>query len=486
MKYLVCALTLLLGVSQSVSAANDGALLRDHILKYYPSLLYVDKYREGFPNEIQGTKAFWSAASPPNVAQPNDLIAALAQLQDPHVSLVGKRAGKSETLGVLFRTSSDGNMIVWRVFDEPNHRVKVGDRVLAIDDVSTRAWLQRAASLTFGGNRRGRYAEAALDLGLGTAIVHRTAHLGKAARLLVQGNGAARLVTLTYQPMDGRRAIALTVALNQADLPRIIASHRRRIGTLRIGAFAPQYDPVFLAADDAASKKPGTTDDKAMQAGYCAVTAAFIKRYDSLARRSDVLLLDLRGNLGGFDREARLEAGAIAPSIPARAFDLFATGKPGVVRLAEQTVDPSCGHVAHRRPIVVLVDAGTRSSGELMVAWLWSSGATIAGEQTAGADGGLDSEAKGFPLSISGLNVRMSGNFTIFDPSLQLNEGDWSEKAIVAQVAANHFGLSRYRPFAFQSVGFRPDILAPTTLSDLRDGGVASVKRIVSELRVVR
>jgi hypothetical protein len=29
-------------------------------------------------------------------------------------------------------------------------------------------------------------------------------------------------------------------------------------------------------------------------------------------------------------------------------------------------------------------------------------------------------------------------------------------------------------------------MLAPTTLSDLRDGGVANVERIVTELRVVR
>jgi hypothetical protein len=485
MKCLLFALTVLLAVSHSVSAADEGALLRDHILKSYPSLLYVDKYRVSFPNEIQGTTPFWSAGTPPSLAQPDDLIAALAQLQDPHVSLVGKRAGKSETLGVLFRTASDGNMIVWRAFDQPNLRVRVGDRVLAIDGVPTRAWLQRAAALTFGGNRRGRYAEAALDLGLGTAIVHRTAHLGSAPRLLVQGNGATRLVTLMYRPMNPQRALALTAALNQPDLPTTIASHGRRIGTLRIGAFAPQYDSVFLAADDAASKKPGITDDQAMQAGYCAVTAAFIKRYDSLAHQSDVMVLDLRGNLGGFDREARLEAGAIAPAIPPRTFDLFATGRSGIVRLAQQTVDPSCGHVTSRRPIVVLVDAGTRSSGELMAAWLWSSGATIAGEQTAGADGGLDSEAKGFPLPISGFNVRMSGNFTIFDPALQLNEGDWPERTIVAQVAANHFGLSRVHPFAFQSVGLRPDIRTATTLSDLNDNGVAEVIRILDKCRLM-
>jgi C-terminal processing protease CtpA/Prc len=485
MKSLPVIFALIVAALAPAIAATDGALLRDHVRSVYPSLLYVEKYRATFPDEIQGTTMFWSAGEPaPDVTRPDDLIATLAELQDPHVSLVGKRAGKSETLGVLFRTASDGSIVVWRVFDAPAHGANAGDRILAIDGVAAPAWLHRAASLTFGGNRRGRYAEAALDLGLGTAIVHRTAHLGNVVRLLVQATGAPRTITLAYKPMNAQRALALTTALGKADLPTVIVASGTRIGTLRIGAFAPQYDPVFLQADERASTMPGTTDDQAMQAGYCAVTRAFIRRYDAVARQTDVVVLDLRGNLGGFDREARLEASAIAPSTPARAFDLFATGKPGVVRLTAQVIDPSCGHTSIRRPIVVLVDAGTRSSGELTAAWLWSSGATIAGEKTAGADGGFDSAAKGFPLPTSGLNVRMSGNFTIFDPTLQLNEGDWAEQTIVTQVAADRFGLSRHRPFAFQSVGLQPDIEAPTTLSDLGDGGLAGVKLIVGKLRL--
>jgi Peptidase family S41 len=486
MKSLSVIFALILAALAPAIATTDGVLLRDHVRNVYPSLLYVEKYRATFPDEIQGTTTFWSADGPiPDLSRPSDLIATLAELQDPHVSLAGKRAGKSETLGVLFRTASDGSMVTWRVFEAAGHGVNAGDRILAIDGVATPAWLQRAASLTFGGNRRGRYAEAALDLGLGTAIVHRTAHLGNAVRLLVQTTGnAPRTITLAYKPMNAQRALALTTALSKADLPTVIVANGTRIGTLRIGAFAPQYDPLFLQADERASKVPGATDDQAMQAGYCAVTRAFIKRFDSVAGQTDVVVLDLRGNLGGFDREARLEASAIAPSTPARAFDLFATGKPGVVRLTAQVVDPSCGHASIRRPIVVLVDAGTRSSGELTAAWLWSSGATIAGEKTAGADGGLDSAASGFPLPASGLNVRMSGNFTIFDPTLQLNEGDWAEQTIVARVSADRFGLSRHRPFAFQSVGLQPDIEAPTALSDLDDGGLAEVKHIVERLRL--
>ena len=281
---------------------------------------------------------FWSSAGTDlRIGHPRQLIAALAELQDPHVSLVGKSAGKTETLGVLFRTSSDGNMVVWRVFDGSIHGVSVGERVLAIDGLATQAWLQRAASMTFGGNRRGRYAEAALDLGLGTPIVHRTAHLGNTVHLLVKStSGARRTIALEYRPMNAHRALALAMALDKPDLPAIFTSNGMRVGTLRIGAFAAQYDPLFLAASARVSKKQGATDDQAMQAGYCAVTSALIKRFDFVARDSDVIVLDLRGNLGGFDREARLEADAIAPSTPARTFDLFATGRPGIVRLAEQ------------------------------------------------------------------------------------------------------------------------------------------------------
>src|ERR1700722_1786265 len=177
MKYVALALALL-ALFRPASAANDGVLLRDHVLIAYPSLLYVDRYRRAFPNEVQGTAPFWTDdGTDLRIDHPTQLIAALAELQDPHVSLAGKSAGRPETLGLLFRTSSDGNMVVWRVFDASTYAVRMGEQVLAVDGVATQMWLQRAASMTFGGNRRGRYAEAALDLGLGTSIVHRTAHL---------------------------------------------------------------------------------------------------------------------------------------------------------------------------------------------------------------------------------------------------------------------------------------------------------------------
>jgi hypothetical protein len=479
------SVALMLLVIQPVSAANDAERLRDYVRSAYPSLLYVESYRQSFPNEQQGTKPFWSAGeSLPDRLQPRDLVAALAELQDPHVSLTGRSAGKTETLGVLFRTASDGTVVVWRVFDLPKRDVTAGEHLISIDGFPARLWLERAAAMTFGGTRRGRYAEAALDLGLGTPVVHRIAHLGETARLTLDTvTGHRHVVTLAFEPMTAKRAFALTAAIRTPDLPEIIGTAGgRRIGTLRIGAFAPQYDPLFLDASRRAGEKPGATDDQAMLAGYCAVTSAFIRHYDSIAQRSNVMVLDLRGNLGGFDREARLQANAIAPEIPARTFDWFATRTAGISRLTEQVVDPSCGHVTVRRPIIVLVDAGTRSSGELMTAWLWTAGTIVAGETTAGADGGLDSDATGFPLPSTGFNVRLTANFTVFDPAVQLSEGDWPERTLVARTTADHFRLSRNRPFVFQSLGFRADVPTSTTLSDLQDGGLAEVRRIIASL----
>ncbi len=465
----------------------SGELLRSKIRTTYPSLLYVDRYRSLYPDEAQGTAALWSLdAPPPTIATPDDLVQALSGLEDQHVALTGPKAGKTETLGVLFRTSTDGSAIVWRVFDPSAKGIAVGDQLLAIDGMPTQAWLQRAAELTFGGNRKGRYAEAALDIGLGTPIVHQAAHLGHDVKLLLQSsNDPARTVALRYQPMDEARATAMAAAIDRSDLPQVITAQGIRIGTLRFGAFAPQYDPVFVKASDQESEKPGATDDQAMLAGYCAVVGSFISRYDAVARKSDVIVVDLRGNLGGFDRLARLEADAILASPTPPTFDLFATDKQGRVRLTEEKRDPACGHAKLARPLVVWTDAGTRSGGEFMAAWLWASGAMVVGENTMGAGGGFEfNGSAGIDLPDSGFHVRTSGNFTVFDPKARLADGDVAEEAIVAQVAADAFAPSRDRPFAIQSVGLRPDLPVSTTLADLRDGGVAEIAAAIVKLRV--
>lgn len=480
----LCAATML--SSAHAAKAGDGSLLRAQVTRSYPSLRYVERYRHDFPDEIEG-EAFWSAGHAlPALPDADALTRALTALQDQHVALVGTKAGKSETLGMLFRTASDGSMIVWRVFDATaTEAVAEGDQVLAIDGQDSHAWMQHAAALTFGGQRRGRYAEAATELGLATPVVHRVAGLDGSVTLRVRdAKGHAKTVTLHYKPVDAELARSMTAAISRADLPQRFEAAGMRIGTVRIGAFAPQYDDAFGAAADAASKQPGASDDTAMLAGYCAVVRNVISDADKAARDADVLVLDLRGNLGGFDREAWLLADALGAKSRLATLDLFAGTQAGTVQLAKETTDPSCGHVTSRAPLVVLTDAGTRSAGEFMASWLWASGATVVGERTVGAGGGFEFNGEpGTPLPGSGYAVRLSGNFSVFDPAGTLTEGKHAEGALIDVLAQDHFAPSRTRPFAIQSAGLRPDLVLGTTLADLRDGGQGSLARALVQLK---
>jgi hypothetical protein len=136
------------------------------------------------------------------------------------------------------------------------------------------------------------------------------------------------------------------------------------------------------------------------------------------------------------------------------------------------------------RPLLVLTDAGTRSAGEFSTAWLWQAGAVVLGETTAGAGGGYEYQsAPDFELPATGLRVRTSANFSIFDPLGELREGERAEAELVALATRDGFRPSRLRPFAIQSVGFRPDLPLGSTFDDLRDGGLAQVKRAIAQLR---
>jgi C-terminal processing protease CtpA/Prc len=481
----LCALTVL-GVAYAANA-DDGIQLRAQVTHSYPSLRYVERYRHDFPDEIQG-QAFWSADhTTPSLPDANALTRTLAALQDQHVALVGAKAGKSESLGMLFRTASDGSVVVWRMFDAAarNAHVTEGDQVLTIDGQDAQAWLQHAATLTFGGQRRGRYAEAATELGLATPVVHHVVGLGDTVTVgLRDAKSQTKTVTLHYKPVDAELAKSMTAAINRADLPQRFKAAGLRIGTLRMGAFAPQYDDAFVAAADAASRQPGTSDDTAMLAGYCAVVRNVIRETDTTARDADVLVLDLRGNLGGFDREAWLLADALGTKPSLATLDLFAGTKAGTVQLAKERIDPSCGHVTTHAPLVVLTDAGTRSAGEFMASWLWASGATVVGERSVGAGGGFEFNGEaGTPLPGSGYAVRLSGNFSVFDPAGTLTEGEHAEGTLIDMLAQDHFAPSRTRPFAIQSVGLRPDVALGTTLADLRDGGQGSLGRLLVQLK---
>jgi hypothetical protein len=465
-------------------AQTDGQILRDHLRKTYPSLAYVDRYRKAFPAEIQGGDALWKAETPPVLATGSDLAASLYGLQDQHVALIGPKMGANETLGVMFRTSTDGSMIVWRVLDAASP-LKAGDVVLSIDGIATRTWLQKVAKVTFGGNRRSRAAEAALHFAAGNRGRHEAMGLGENVKLVIRRGKAKEALDIAYKRMGADGASLLAVAVNQPDLPQAFTSRGLKVGALRFGAFAPQFDETFNKASEAAEAVAGTSEDQAMVVGFCAVVRNFIAAADEAAARSDVLVLDLRGNMGGFDRLARLLAAPlVSEPIPAT-FYVLASGKPGVVTIKELAPDPSCGQMASPRPLIVLTDAGTRSAGELMAAWLWGAGAIVAGERTIGAGGGFEYGSSGFALPQSGYTVRASSNFTLFDGVHALKDGDVDEAAMVDTVAADRFAPSRTRYFAIQAAGMPPDVEIATTLDDLKDGGVGEVNRVIAKLQAM-
>lgn len=481
---LLAALVLGMNFMTVLTADENGRALRNYLQRSYPSLAYVARYRQTFPAEIQGSDQLWKpTVEIPNLPNAQVIGNALAGLQDQHVGLLDPaNTVKAETLGLLFRTSSDAHMIVWRIFEPAITDISVGDEILTINGMPTAKWLAQTAALTFGGNRRSRIAEAALELGIASPITHIIAKLGASVTLqLEKTDGTHYQRNLTYIPMSGERAAAMANALDKPDLPVTITIPGHTIATVRLGAFAPQFDPVFNAAADEKAQDKDAKEVDAMLAGFCAVVRSFITKVDSVSENADTLVLDLRGNFGGFGREARLLSQALVPVGMASSFDVFATGRPGTLRLERQSNDPSCGHIAKQQPLIVLTDAGTRSSGELMTTWLWSAGAFVAGEQTIGAGGGRDADSKGFALPKSDIRVLMSGNFTFFDNSGILKEGEMTESALVDMVTKDKFAPSRTRPYAIQSIGVRPDLTRASSQADLHDGGEAYVKAIVQQ-----
>lgn len=481
---LLAFLTLGLASNTSTLAESDGEALRAELQKNYPSLVYVQRYRASFPLQVQADKGLWDRNKKlPALANAKALTAALAGLQDQHVSLAGPKAGKAETLGLLFRDSSDGHAVVWRVFDPSITSVAEGDEVVAINQQPITAWLKQAAAHTFGGSHRTRMAGAVHDLGLGSRVAHENMGLASTVTLTLRAKaGKTRTVELPFLPMNQGRASDITAALNRADLPRRLDVHELRIGTLRLGAFAPQFDPAFNAAAEAAEKE-GMSEDAAMVVGFCAVVQPFIDDAAQLAKEADLLVLDLRGNFGGFGREARLFAKGLASSPLPQSFDVFATANRETLRLERQIDDPACGQAIPPKPLIVLTDAATRSSGELISAWLWGAHAIVVGERGIGGGGGLDSASGGFALAQSGFNVRFSGNFTFFDNSKRLKDGEVNEAALIDLVAQDGFAPSRTRPFAIQAVGLRPDLETQSSLNDLQDGGLSGLSSVIESLR---
>jgi hypothetical protein len=117
-----------------------------------------------------------------------------------------------------------------------------------------------------------------------------------------------------------------------------------------------------------------------------------------------------------------------------------------------------------------------------MATWLWAAGAVTVGERTVGAGGGRDAGSTGFTLPQSGLGVKYSANFSVFDQGTRLAVGEIPESTLLDLITQQNFAASRTRPFTIQSVGLQPDIMLRTTAADLADGGVDAVGRIVDEL----
>lgn len=464
------------------AAQDDGQILRDYLASSYPSLAYVDRYRQMFPDEIQGNDSAWHGREALPMGDRTMLADYLLALQDQHVALAGPAMGPTESLGVLFRTASDGSMLVWRIF-RSDTGLQAGDIVTAIDGMPTALWLERAARSTFGGNRRSRAAEAALNFGVASRGVHAMLGLGDSVRVVVQRGDMSIPLEVHFAPLEADAGEAVWGAVNRPDLPPRFVVQGLKIGTLRLGAFAPQFDPNYLRANAAAEATPGVDEDQAMVQGFCAAVQAFIADADAIARDSDLLVLDLRGNMGGFGRYARLLSMALVEKPLPQSFDLLHSAIPGMVSLRQEPVDPSCGRIAHIRPLIVLTDAGTRSAGELMAAWLWGAGAIVAGERTIGAGGGFEFGSAARPLPQSGYAVRISGNFTLFDGTGTLHDGNIDEAHVIDTISTDHFAPSRERYFAIQAAGMRPDIAAPSTASDFADGGIGQVGRIVAQLQ---
>ncbi len=102
----------------------------------------------------------------------------------------------------------------------------------------------------------------------------------------------------------------------------------------------------------------------------------------------------------------------------------------------------------------------------------------MVGDRTVGAGGGFEFNGEpGAPLPDSGYAVRLSGNFSVFDPAGVLAEGDHAEGELIDMLAQDHFAPSRTRPFAIQAAGLRPDLTLSTTLADFRDGERSSLSR---------
>lgn len=78
MRIVGALLAFILSPALPVGAATDGTVLKSQLLKTYPSLLNVERYRAQFPGEVQGGDPFWLPDAS-DISGTADLVSALAE-----------------------------------------------------------------------------------------------------------------------------------------------------------------------------------------------------------------------------------------------------------------------------------------------------------------------------------------------------------------------------------------------------------------------
>lgn len=87
---LPCAAFALPVAASAQTTLTDGQALRADLLRHYPSLAWIERYRHAFPAEAQGNELLWRSASVPALESAGELTDALAALQDQHIGLGGE------------------------------------------------------------------------------------------------------------------------------------------------------------------------------------------------------------------------------------------------------------------------------------------------------------------------------------------------------------------------------------------------------------
>lgn len=214
--------------------------------------------------------------------------------------------------------------------------------------------------------------------GIGAVIVEDPEHRGWRVDDVFPGGPADKA------GLHGGDLVAAIDGVSLAGVPLDVARVRGKTGTtLRLTVTrdaASQELAIVRAAvtpPDVSSRLYGTTGYVALR-GFGPTAAPDVRRAVAAldARGATATVLDLRGNPGGYESEARKVASIFIASGP-----IVAVEERGGKRRTENAT----GHALPLRPIVVLVDHDSASGSELVAAALRErAGAKLAGATTFG------------------------------------------------------------------------------------------------------